>query len=210
MATDGDAWATVRLEVPARTGPPSRRSHDDLLPALGGRPRASATHTRSTQALAQAAARPGVGRAAAGRRTSTWWSGSSRAGRLLPGEGHVLPAQAQPRRAHPLAARRMSAPATRDVTSTSTPRHRGPHRRGEEPAAQLTRDLDDVAAAPGRHRRAGRPRPDHAVERVDRAPRAPAGRRARTIDPELPQRVAARQHLLLAGLRQPPDQASPR
>ena len=108
VATDGKVWATLKLDLP-----PDRAAvealHDDVVPALGRGPARIHHHHSVDATLTQLRQRRRRGGPDAGPRRRR---GAARGGRrpAAAREGDVVPAQAQPGSAHPLAARRMTRP----------------------------------------------------------------------------------------------------
>ena len=167
VATDGERWATITLALP-----PDRAAvemlHDDLLPSLGLGDRSLGYHHSVDEALTRVRSAPRGRRADAGPGVRP--GRPRRPGRTpAPREGHVVPAEAQHRRAHPVAARRVAL-ARRTIRPE---RHLDLHAGSltiaarEEALAQSAGHLHDVVRRPARHRGADPTSPDRAVEGVD-------------------------------------------
>ena len=159
-ATDGDAWAAI--DVPDRGLLPVEWLHRDLVPTL---PSPQVAYHHSVEEALALAGRTAVGGAAAcaglRRRRARHQPGSP-----PPREGHVLPAQAEPGRAHALAARRTSRPR---ADLHLHPR-RGSTTGPEEAPPDGALDLDHVAGLPPHGGAPDTRHPRGALERVDTLP----------------------------------------
>ena len=201
VLTDGKEWADGAPRRCPRATPSSSSSRGRCSSGCPSDPRRSPTPTRSTEALDEVKPGRGHGGPAARRRAR-------------PGDrASCAPAgccRRRPRRSSRSPASGRSSGCSTDEAGRGhldlAARHPAAAGRREEPSPQAPAHLHHVTGAPGR-----RPSGPGASSR----PRSPGRRRwpgsaaapcLADDDPELPHLVAARQHLLLGRLRQPPDQ----
>ena len=161
----GRAWATVRLDVPPR------HAIVQLVERPAAQPAARAARRRSAIAhsLAQALDEVKPGRVTAALLPAVDLDlviGRRARGRAAAGEGHVVPAEAEPRVVHPSARRMRRA----EATSTSQRDTRPPPAGAKNRRRRLPRTSTTSPRAPGRDRPGRALGPDHAVERVDAWP----------------------------------------
>ncbi len=195
-ATDGDAWSAI--DVPDRGLLPVEWLHRDLVPTLPS-PQV-AYHHSVEEALALA------GPTAVGVLLPAPDFGDvvtrHQPGSPPPREGHVLPAQAEPGRAHALAARRTSRP---ELTSTSTRDAAAPPARKKRLRMAPSTSTTSPGLPP--HGRAPDSRhPRGALERIDALPGLVA-LRSTHHHPERAQHVPAGKHHFLGGRGHPTHQA---